>query len=597
MMARVDSNRALGVDPITMEIIRENLQSIPDLVEADLMRTAFSPLIYEYKDYAVGMVDRQGRIIALARKGLPLFTSSVIGRAVTDGIALYGMERIEPGDVILTNHSGTLGQHLNNVIMYTPIFDKSKRVVAFMAIITHWIDIGGAYPGSCSGTDTTEVFQEGLQLRTVKLLRRGEPMEDIYRIIENNTRLPEMLLGDIAAQLSGCIKGRQLFEELLERHGTPVLFGAIDAIWASSEKAARAAVRAVPEGTYEMSSFLDDDGVDIGKRIPVDIKVHIADGEFTVDYSGIGEQLRGPYNSGYYGGGETCARIAFKYLFTPDEPANEGGFAPVKMILPQGKFLSASANAPVGKYSTMLASVVDTIIAAMAPVLPHRVAGGHHASFGAYSTSGIHPKTKRYFNYLDTAHGGWGGSAHGDGVGPFKSLSHSDNKDIPVEVQEALYPVRVERHEWRIDSAGAGRTRGGLGIDKTFLALGPFATNFSFDRYSCPPWGLFGGMAASPGHVELQPANGERRMVLKASALQFRPGDRYHVHTGGGGGYGPPQERDPQTVRDDVAQGYVSREQAEKTYGVCIGADGSLDAQATTALRSAAGAGQNEKSR
>jgi N-methylhydantoinase B len=575
-----------GVDPISFEIIRETLQSIPDLVETDLTRTAFSPLIYEYKDYAVGLVDLSGRIIALARHGLPLFTASLIGRSVLDGIDMHGADGIHPGDVLLTNFAATIGQHLNNVVMYTPVFDPDGReIVAFMSIIAHWIDIGGRYPGSCSGTDTTELAQEGLQLRSVKLVSRGEPVRDIYRIIECNTRLPDMLLGDVAAQLAGCMKGRELFEELLDRHGRVTLFKAIETIWALSERTSCAAVAAIPNGTYSKSSFLDDDGIDTGKRIPLDIAVHIFNGRITVDYSDIGGQLRGPYNSGYYGGGETCARIAFKYLFTPHEPANEGDFAPLELKLPPGKFLSCGPNAPVGKYSAPLPSVIDTIIAAMAPVLPERVAGGHHASFGAYSLSGVHPVTGRYFNYFDTAHGGFGGSAHGDGVGPYKSLGHSDNKDIPVEVQEALYPVRVERHTWRTDSAGAGKFRGGLGVHKTFLVLAPIKANISFERFHCPPWGVFGGHAAQPGRVDLQPTVGPVRTILKGSSVVLEAGDRFHVLSGGGGGYGSPLEREAECVMDEVRAGYISRDVAERDYGVVLNPKGDLDEQATLSRR------------
>ena len=296
-----------------------------------------------------------------------------------------------------------------------------------------------------------------------------------------------MLLGDIAAQVAGCIKGPICSMNSLKRHGTAVS-GAIESIWEASERAAPA-VEAIPDGVYEMSSYLDDDGVDIGKRIPINIKVIIEGSDFVVDFSNVGEQVRGPYNAGTQGGAETAARVAFKCLFTPDEPPNEGGFAPVKIIIPEGKFLSARENAPMGKYSSTLPTVTDTIIAAMAPAMPDRVAAGHHASFAVMSMSGIDPRTGSYFNYLDTAHGGWGGSARGDGVGPLKTIMHADNKDIPIEVAEALDPVRVLRHEWRCDCGGAGKQRGGLGVEKTFEALSDFVINFSFERSDCAPLG------------------------------------------------------------------------------------------------------------
>lgn len=583
MSAPADQTKTPAVDPVKLEIIRTGLQSIPDLIEADLMRTAFSPLIYEYKDYAVGVVDAEGRSIALATHGLALFTI-VMGVAIRDGLATYA-GRIEPGDVIITNHAGTMGQHLNNVAMYTPIFGASGKILAFMVVTVHWIDIGGTYPGSCLGTDTTELVQEGLQLRSVKLYKRGELVEEVLRIVEYNTRLPDMLLGDIGAQYAGVLKGKQMFEQLLARHGEEVLFAAIHTIWRNSETAARNAIRAVPEGEYEASSFLDDDGIDLDRRVPINIKVRIKDGEFIVDFSGISEQLRGPFNSGAQGGGETCARIAFKYLFAPDEAPNHGSFAPVKVILPPGKFLSATGSAPLGGYSSPLPTVVDTVIAAMATVLPDKVAAGHHGSFNIHGFSGIERSNGQYFHVFDTAHGGWGGSAHGDGVGPYKTITHADTKDIPVETLEALYPLRVERYEWRRDTGGPGRYRGGLGVDRVFRVLGPCDLQLSLDRFRCAPWGLNGGHPGSVGYAEVETAAGERDLLHKVARRGLGPGDRVHIHSAGGGGFGAPAERDPMAVWLDARRGYVSEKQAREVYGVVFAADGSVDADGTARRR------------
>jgi N-methylhydantoinase B len=579
----VQQHAAPTIDPVKLEIIRTGVQSIPDLIEADLMRTAFSPLIYEYKDYAVGLISRDGRALALATHGLALFTS-VMGRAILDGIEVYGEDNIEPGDAIITNYAGTLGQHLNNVVMYTPMFGADGRPVAYMAVTVHWIDVGGRYPGSCLGTDMTDLFQEGLHLRSVKLYKRGELNTEVLRIIEYNNRLPEMLLGDIGAQYAGCVKGRQLFEDLLARHGEQLVLDAVKVIWRRSEEAARAAVRAVPNGIFRAQSFLDNDGIDLDRRIPIVIKVEIKDGDFIVDFSDCSDQLRGPFNSGRYGGAETCARIAFKYLFSPDDAPNEGGFAPIKVIIPEGKFLSATDKAPLGGYSTPLCSVVDTIIAAMAPALPERTAAGHHSSFGVYGFSGLNPRSKQFFSWFDTAHGGWGGSQNADGVGPYKTLTHADTKDIPVETIEALYPMLIERYAWRQDSAGPGRHRGGLGLDKTLRVLAPCNFNASFERFHCPPWGLNGGLPGSPGRVVVETAAGHQSMQ-KISQFAVQPGDRVHIHTGSGGGYGSPLARDPEAVARDVTGGYVSKAQAEAVYGVVFYSAGKVDAAATRRKR------------
>ena len=555
------------IDPVQLEILRTGLQSIPNLIEADLMRTAFSPLVYEYKDYAVGIVDAQGRSIALATNGLPLFLTNLIGLAVRDGLSIYGVDGIKPGDVIITNHAATIGQHLNNVVMYTPVY-ADQRLFGFMSLIVHWIDIGGTYPGSASGTDMTELVQEGLQLRTVKLYSEGRPIEEIFRIIAGNTRQVDLLMGDIAAQYAGCVRGKDLFERFLQRHGANRVEAAIDRIWSQSEQAARSAVDRIPNGKYRMASFLDDDGVDVGKRIPVNITVEIRDSNFIVDFSEIGAQLRGPFNSGFYGGGEVCARTAFRYLFMPHEPANEGLFAPVRIVLPEGKFLSAGKDAPMGRYSTPLATVVDTIVAAMAPAMPDAVAAGHHGALNAYGFNGRHPATGKFFTYFDTAHGGWGAGAETDGVGPYKTMLHGDNKDIPVEVQEALYPVQVERFAWRQDSGGAGRHRGGLGIEKVYRVLAECNGYVSFERHFCPPWGLAGGLSGSVGEVEFETARDGRFLRCKASRVPMGAGDRMFVRSGGGGGYGSPHERDREAVRIDLMRGYISPRQARDVYGL-----------------------------
>lgn len=578
------ADRVATVDPVTLELVRTGLQAIPDLIEVDITRTAFTPGIYEYKDFAVGIVDAEGKSVALAQRGLPAFLTNALGLAIRDGVEIHGLTGIEEGDVLVTNHAATMGQHLNNVVMYTPIMGRAGRPVAFMAVTVHWIDIGGKVPGSAWGTDNTELAQEGLQLRSVKLYRRGEPVDDIFRIVRYNTRQQEALFGDIAAQHAGCLKGRRLFEGLLARYGEDTVFAAIHQIWASTEAAAYEAVRAVPPGSYRAECFLDDDGVTIGQHLPLNITVHIRDGEFVVDYTEIADQVKGPFNSGHFGGAVTTANIAFKYLFSPEDPSNEGSFAPVRVVIPEGKLLSAREGAAMELYQTPLAAATDVVIAAMAPAAPERVAAGHFGAHGVYGFSG-QDALGRYFNFFDTLHGGWGASIHGDGVGPFKTLRHADNRDIPAETVEALYPVVVERCLLRIDSAGPGRHRGGLGIAKTFRATGPCIFNAAFDRLDCPPWGLNGGRSALPQYAEIERADGSRAAVRKTVGIELARGDKVHIYSGGGGGYGPPLERDPESVRRDVALGFVSREAAGRDYGVVLRDDGAVDAAATAALR------------
>lgn len=586
-MAEKKSTSSIQVDPITLEIIRQLLQSIPDEVETDLTRTAFSPLIYEYKDYAVGMVDENGKLITQSRGGIPIFLANVLGLAVLDGLAIYGMEDMHVGDVFISNHSGTFGQHLNNVIMYSPIFDPLEKgcVIAFMCILAHWTDIGGRYVGSSASNDTTDIFQEGIQFRTVRLRANGQPVAEIYRMIEYNTRFPEMVMGDLEAQLAGCIKGAALFKGIAEKFGAQVTLNAIYTMWRQSEELVRQAVKNIPDGVYHAESFLDNDGVELNKKIVCPISVRIEGERFIVDFSDINPQVKGPFNSGREGGGITAARIAFKYLTSPDEFTNEGSFAPLEVILPDGKFLSASATAAMARYSTPLATVIDTIIRSVADAVPDRVAGGHHASMGSHRFQGNNPHTGRLFTHLDTAHGGWGGSKGKDGAGPFKTLAHGDTLDVPIEVQEALYGLQVDSFEFRANSCGAGQFRGGVGLNKSYTIQHPVKLTLTFERHGCPPWGLLGGMDGEPGYVEIEKKGQAKKMFLKATDIPLEPGDRVFIHTGGGGGYGSPDQREIQSVVNDVQKGYVTVDVARDAYRVVFDDTLKVDLKATNNLR------------
>ncbi|MGH7088049.1 MAG: hydantoinase B/oxoprolinase family protein, partial [Stellaceae bacterium] len=372
-MRQVQANGADGIDPVTLEVIRHGIVSINDQIDANMTRTAFSPYIYEYKDYAVGMTDADGRLVAQCNGGMPIFVADAVGAAVRDGLQIYGKARLGEGDVVLCNHAAVMGQHLNNTVMYTPIFANAGRrreLVGFFAINCHWIDIGG----DLTSAGTGDIFTEGLQLRSVKLWSKGEPIEEVYRIIENNTRFPTELLGDIEAQLSGCFLGRDLTAKLVEKFGLDIYRRAIEVIFDQSEAAIRRRIAAIPDGTYEADSFLDNDGFR-EQRIPIKVRVAIAGSDMTVDYSDMPEQVEGRLNSGRHGGGVTTARVAFMYLVAQGEPANEGTFRPLKLILPDGKLVSARPTAPMQLYGFPFPTIIDTLIRALAPAMPEQVTG------------------------------------------------------------------------------------------------------------------------------------------------------------------------------------------------------------------------------
>jgi N-methylhydantoinase B len=556
------------VDPITLEVIRYGIISITDQIDANITRTAFSPYIYEYKDFAVGLVDADGQMVAQSTGGMPPFVADSVGTAVRDGLKIYGRDRLHQGDVIVCNHAAVQGQHLNNTVMYTPIYagPGEGELIGFFAINVHWIDIGGSAPKS------TDIFMEGLQLRTVKIWSKGEPIEEVMRIIENNTRLPVELLGDISAQLAGCLLGRDQTAELAMRYGLPVFRTALTRILDQAEAASRAAIAAMPDGEFVTETWLDNDG-DNDTPIPVKVRIVVKGDELTVDYTDLAEQAPGCINSGYFGGGVTTARVAFKYLVMPREPANEGIFRPLKLILPEGKILSADPTAPMGNYSMPFPTVIDAVIKALEHAMPERVTGGHFGTHSGFRLYGRGPNG-RFFNGHDSGHGGWGASAQGDGAGPFRTMAHGDTRLIPIELQESLLPFRVESFTLRADSAGAGKFRGGLGFRKRYQILSPCLLQTNLDRTKNPPWGVCGGMPALPGCVTVHKPDGTSESMCKAKGYPLEAGTIAVLETGGGGGYGPVGERDLAAIQRDLDRGYITREGAERDYGVKVSADG-----------------------
>src|SRR5262245_26202596 len=504
---RTRAPRPAGTDPITVEVIRRRLVSIADEVDVNITRTAFSPYIYEYKDYAVGIVDAGGDLICQCTAGMPVFVADVMRAAVQDGLALYGPENLHEGDAVVTNYAGTIGQHLNNVTMYTPIYAPRERVlIGFMVVVMHWIDIGGRDIGSLSKF-STDIFQEGIQFRTVKLRSRGEPVLEIYRMIEHNTRFPVEMMGDINSQIGGCLMGRDSVADLVDRYGVTTFRAALDIIWNQSEAEARAAIRAIPDGTYSAEAVLDDDGLNPGS-LPCKVTVIVKDDEMTIDLSALPPETHAPMNSGRSGGGATVARLAFRYLLLPEGDANEGTFRPLTLILPEGTIVSAGPTAAMSSYNSALPTLIDLVIRALGPAMPERTAAAHYGTFATLHFAGRRPENDAFWQCHDSGFGGWGALRDMDGPGPFRTNCHGDTRIIPVEVQEASYPFLIESFSLRPDSGGPGQFRGGLGLERRYLLFAPCRMKTRFERTICPAWGINEGHDGAPGHVLIERSDG-----------------------------------------------------------------------------------------
>ncbi|MBI3090146.1 MAG: hydantoinase B/oxoprolinase family protein [Candidatus Tectomicrobia bacterium] len=572
----------LAVNPVTLEVVRNALIAIVNEMTSNLTRTSYSPIISEIKDFGVGFVDARARSIAQTLAGLPVFLAD-LGPPIADSLALHGPEGLEPGDVLLSNYSGVNGQHLNNVVAHSPIF-VAGELLAFPAVRAHWIDVGGKVSGSLAH-DSREIFEEGLQLRSVKVYRRGLPDQDIVRIIRHNVRFPDLILGDMRAQISACRLGEKRFTELVARYGKETVFACIQRIWDEAELLTRRAVEAIPDGIFMAETFLDNDGVNLRQPIPLKVRVIVEGSEMTVDFSEMPRQVSGPYNSR---GAVGAARVAFKCLTCPMLPANDGCFRNLKVVAPEGTILSADENAAMGWWMMPIVSVIDLILKALHPAIPEQVTAGHYANISGAMFMGVNPRSGRRFHIMDPEIGGWGATSKHDGMNAVVSLNQGDVHNLPVETEETTYPVRVREFRLRQDSGGPGRFRGGLGVVRATEALAPCEYMGQYERVQAPPWGLAGGGEGKVNRVTLRrhPEAAEEELALKLVNYPLQPQHVVTLSSPGGGGYGPAWERDVESVRRDVLDGYVSREQARDDYGVVL-RDGTLevDEEATRARR------------
>ena len=544
-----------AVNPITVEVVRNGLAHIANEMATVLRKTSYNMMIYEVRDYCVGIVDPSGNILSQNFGALPIFLAD-LGPAIVDGVRMHGKDGFRPGDVLIMNHPYVCGQHLNNVVVYTPFFHQGE-LVAFLAVRAHWIDIGGTRVGfGFSGT--REVYEEGLQFRSLKLYRGDEPNQDIFQIIKDNVRFAESCLGDLRAQIAACRVGDRGLGALVNRYGLETFLQAVKTIWSQSEALAREQVARIKPGNYEAEALFDSDGVNLDRPVPLKVRVEVASGEMTIDFSEISEQVAGSINSGE-SGAVAAARVAFKSLVAPYSPIDEGCFRALKIVIPEGKILSATPPAPVGNWSRTLPTVIDLILKALAPAMPERIGAGHKGDMGGYAFFGADPKTGRRFLCQTIMGGGWGGRAHEDGESATVSMCQGDVQNAPVELQEIYYPVVVEHQRLRDGSGGAGKFRGGLGIEISVRVLCDAFTNINVERQRTAPWGLFGGEnGATAKALVKQSAEDPGAWLTKKPNYPLKKGGSVTFFTAGGGGYGPVKERSCELIERDRRLGYVS---------------------------------------
>jgi N-methylhydantoinase B len=558
------------IDPFTVEIVKDSLIAIGDEMFVALQRTSKSTIIYEVLDYASGLTDARGQLITQGN-GVTGFLGTLTF-AVRSTLGKFGPDGLRPGDVVITNDPyGGGGTHLSDVSLVVPIF-YGGELVAFSASKAHWTEVGGKDPGSWT-TDATEVFQEGLQFPCVKLYEEGRPVRSLIDLIEANVRLPDMTLGDMYAQAASLRLGERRFQELCDKYGLDVVKGSIEELLDYGERMTRIELSKLSQGVYEAEDWIDDDGIGNGP-FPVKVKVTISEDEFVCDFTGTHPQVPGPINcttTGLHSG----VRTIFKAITGPTVPVNEGCFRPLKVICPSGTVFTAERPAPVSTYWETMEYVTDLVWKALAPVVPDRLTAGHFLSVCGVVVAGIHPDTNELFLLVEPQAGGWGAGVHKDGESGLVCVGDGETYVIPVEVAETRYGITVDRYE--LDTSvhsGAGRHRGGRGCIRDYRAMVDEITlTATFGRHKYRPWGAEGGQPGSPNGVRVFHADGREEVFGKCARYTLKKGEVASLVTGTGGGWGDPLERPVEEVVEDVKDGYVSPEQAERGYGVTLAPD------------------------
>jgi N-methylhydantoinase B len=568
------------VDPITFAVVRNKLISIAHGMLETAFRCGVTTFMYEIRDCSFGLLDADTGIIAQSN-GIPLFAGS-LGPATKNCVDHIGKENLEPGDIIISTAPDITGNHTSDAILFAPIFYQG-RLFGYAATKAHWIDLGAksTYPA-----DATNIYEEGMRIPPVKYYQKGKLQSAIWEIIKWNSRAPDQVWGDQQAQIAGCHFAEKQVTELLDKYGVETIEACIGEMYDHSERITRLAIEAMPDGTWTAEDYMDNNGLDLDELVLTKATITIKGSDITIDLSDSAPEQRGPMN-GLWVTTLSAARAAVKALTSPELPADEGFNRPITVIAPKGSVYNAGPTAPSFLCGNVAQTILELVNKALYPILPERTpacSGGDVIGDGFF---GVEPRTGRYFGTITPAIIGQGADFYADGENYLMHHSCSGGQNIPTEILESAFPLFVERVELIPDSGGAGRQRGGLGSLIQIRPLAP-VTFYSFiEKAKTPHWGIDGGKAGLRNYALIQSQERGEFEVLKTSGVNLAEGDRVTVFAGGGGGYGNPRDREPEVVRRDAINGYVSLESARQEYGVVIDPQTlSIDEKATEQLRS-----------
>jgi N-methylhydantoinase B len=550
------------VDPITTEVIRNALNSAADEMNATLIRSAYTWIIYELKDCSVALLDAEHRVLGQS-SGLPIFLGNLeVCTRVTE--EMYGREAWQPGDVWIMNDSYLAGTHLNDITVYGPIFHDGE-LIGFAASRAHWLDVGAKDAGA--PMDSTEIFQEGLRLGPTRVVEGGRDRRDVIDLLGRNSRFSYPAIGDLSAQIACTRTGERRLSALFERFGGDTLAAARDEIFAQTERLERAAIGEIPDGVYEAEGSLDNDGLS-DAPVSVRVRIEISGGDMTIDLTATDDAAAGPVNCGEAQAISAC-RVAYKLLVAPDLPTNGGSFAPLAVKVRRGSIVGAVEPSPCAWYFSPLGLLIDLVVKALSPVLPQKSAAASYGDSMIFVCAGLDGRTGLGFFHIEPTVGGWGAWDGSDGESGLINSVNAGMKDFPIEILETRIPLHVRRYGFRPDSGGAGKWRGGNGVVREFeVECDEAYVSLWWERSKTPAWGLFGGAPATPPDVVINPGSEDERHILKATRIVLRRGDVIRGSSGGGGGFGDPGERDPEQVRADLRDRLLTSDGAASAYGV-----------------------------
>ncbi|MBD1546739.1 hydantoinase B/oxoprolinase family protein [Roseibium aggregatum] len=558
----------MTIDPITLSVIQSGLQQVCDEMDLSFSRAAFSPVIAEANDRSDGIYSAvDGSLISQGAGGLPVFvgTMQYSTRTLIEMIRDGRVAAPEPGDIYIVNDPYLGGTHLMDVRFAMPFY-RDGEIFCWLSNTGHWPDTGGAVPGGFSAS-ATSVEQEGLRLPPVRLFKQGRMDNEIYSIICSNIRVAEQRIGDVKAQAAALLVGAERLGRILDRYGDDVVREAISELRQRAADQMRANVRLIPNGTYRSTAYVDSDGV-VNEPLEIKLAITAKDGELTFDFAGSSAPCRGPMNS-VLATTMSSVYLAMRHIF-PDVPISAGAFEPLTVIRPEGTFLDAQYPRPVsGCAAEVSQRIAEAVFAALVEALPDRVTAAPAGSSGNFALGGYDPSHKRGFVMYQISGGGYGGNSDHDGLSNGCSTI-GISKAPPVEIMEQQFPVLYHRYALREGSGGAGRHRGGFGLDYEIELLRGYATaSFVMDHGRFGPQGALGGKDGKPNSVTVW-QDGKAIVpehLSKAQDIPLHPGDRVRVGTPGGGGYGKPEDRDPALVAEDVRLGRYTAEEARDLFG------------------------------